>query len=245
MVGLSRPARPSRRAARGACSLLVHQHPLASFHGVLCPVRAPTPAAHLVRLIRRIIIAQTPKPAPTLDVMAPTVDPVRNAWAQSGQTSRPVMVCSNSSLTVRLQSGHSLPTNVIGFPYRPPTTHETSMVLNPCNSEPHRTDRHLDGPQATITAAWPAALRAPRCGNSAPTSVDVRRCPSPLSLTLSLTELQRSPTPCPTRARTLACSPRRSHATTSPRSRSFWLIWSRFLPTERRCTARKSRRKPQ
>src|SRR6266487_5506411 len=43
--------------------------------------------------------------------------------------------------------------------------------------------RLLD-PQATITPCLPAALI---CGNSPPTSVDVRRCPSPLSLTLSLT----------------------------------------------------------
>jgi hypothetical protein len=49
------------------------------------------------RRILRISIAQTPNPDPTSPVIAPVAEPMNSAFAQSGQTSRPVIVSSNGS----------------------------------------------------------------------------------------------------------------------------------------------------
>lgn len=46
-------------------------------------------------------MAQTPKPDPTSPVIAPAADPMNRALAQSGHTSRPVIVFWNGSLTRR------------------------------------------------------------------------------------------------------------------------------------------------
>jgi hypothetical protein len=54
-------------------------------------------------------IAQTPNPEATLPVIAPEAEPMNKAFAQSGQTSRPVTVSSKGALMRRLQSGQSLP----------------------------------------------------------------------------------------------------------------------------------------
>lgn len=56
-----------------------------------------------------------------MPVIAPAADPMNRAFAQSGQTSRPVIVFWRGSLTRRPQSGHSRPdkpmsTSVIGQP---------------------------------------------------------------------------------------------------------------------------------
>jgi hypothetical protein len=59
------------------------------------------------RRIFRISIAQTPYPEPTLPVIAPAADPMNRAFAQSGQTSRPVIVSLKGPRTRRRQSGHS------------------------------------------------------------------------------------------------------------------------------------------
>jgi hypothetical protein len=59
------------------------------------------------RRILRMSIAHTPYPDPTLPVIAPTAEPVNRAFAQSGQTSRSVIVFSKGSLTLRSQSGQS------------------------------------------------------------------------------------------------------------------------------------------
>lgn len=66
-------------------------------------------------------IAQTPNPEPTSPVMAPAAEPMKRAFAQSGQTSRPVTVVVNGFLTRRPQSGQLRPdklmsTSTIGHP---------------------------------------------------------------------------------------------------------------------------------
>lgn len=70
-------------------------------------------------------IAQTPYPDSTFPVIAPAADPMNSALAQSGQTSRPVIVFANGSRILRPQSGQPRPdsptvyfTLIIGWPAR-------------------------------------------------------------------------------------------------------------------------------
>jgi hypothetical protein len=58
------------------------------------------------RRILRINAAQTPYPEPMSPVITPAADPMNNAFAQSGQISRPVIVFLKGSRTRRRQSGH-------------------------------------------------------------------------------------------------------------------------------------------
>jgi hypothetical protein len=64
------------------------------------PAGRPT-TAQPVRRILRISIAQTPYPEPVFPVMTPAADPMNRAFAQSGQTSRPVVVFWKESRTLR------------------------------------------------------------------------------------------------------------------------------------------------
>lgn len=87
-------------------------------------------------------IAQTPYPDPTSFVIALAAEPMNRAFAQSGQTSRPVIVSSNGSRTLRPQSGQSRPDTI----WHPPmgTTGPRLLVLvdlAPCvGHELSRTD---------------------------------------------------------------------------------------------------------
>lgn len=63
-------------------------------------------------------IAQTPNPGPASPVTTPTTDPDAKALAQSGQTSRPVIVRSNGARTRRWQSGQILLDNPMTPPAR-------------------------------------------------------------------------------------------------------------------------------
>jgi hypothetical protein len=129
-------------------------------------------------------IAQTPYPEPTLPVITPAADPMARALAQSGQTSRPVIVLSKGALTRRRQSGHSRADLDRRHPRgRRTRSSRTSSVVQPSADEVlvapsmglHSADHQLRLTTGAARSRLATGNRAPGTGNHPPFTRAIKR----------------------------------------------------------------------